>query len=160
MLSTVRRFVTTVLSGSGRPALLTRMALVLIALLGTDIGPPGEEPLSGLELTLYGLLFLVCTVLLLLLVMAFARVGNRRQKWSRPSWRIQPFFGEPLQFFHAMAFFVAAGGIRGVLDATLFGGDWSIVVMLVGSALGLFLGIALVLRLMPSAFSHTPTVAA
>ncbi|SRR5712692_7714082 len=135
--------------------LIVRLGLVA---LGADAGTEllsRDDSTMGTAATGVLLLVLVCMgAVLVVTLMAVVRLGRRRRRqWSRPSWKVRPFLGEPLQFMHAMAFFFLAAGLSAGVRA-LVGVQRPFVTaaIAVGFGAGQLLGVHLTVRIFPGDF--------
>ena len=97
-------------------------ARVFLVFVGALAGPGFARAYTE-SASLFGLLgrflvfFLLGAILVLILSLSLAAGRRSGAGWQRPSWRVRPFFGEPLQFAHAAAWYAIGAGVSAALIA-------------------------------------------
>jgi hypothetical protein len=129
---------------NGWPWLILRLVLIAVAFGPPEVTTlPASGALTRTELLALGGLLTTLGALLVVGLIGLIRVSRPGSlRWHRPSWFRRPIFGEPLQFFHAVAFAALAAGLGGWFVA--FQSDstrLAVPVMVLGLGFGLLVGV-------------------
>lgn len=136
-----------------------RLLLVLAGVsAGSRVADWGARATGTATLAGVFLLFVALATLPVMVVGAIARGRYQRNTlWARPGWRERPFFGEPLQFLHAMGWYFIAAGLSAVIH--FLAGEVPSpegAMMVGGLGVGLLAGCHAIVLILPRSFKPKP----
>lgn len=129
------------------------LMVVAGAALGPDVARTWEDGFDGIALIGVFLAFAGLGIVVVLGMCRFVRLGvSGSTHWQRPSWRIRPFFGQPLQFFHGASWWLIAAGLSAVIFASMGEGTFQGSSMVGGLGIGTLAATQLYVRMFPEHF--------